>query len=549
MAKRDDDDLDDIEEAAEEAAEADEVEDADEDVEEAAEDADEADDDDADDAGEDEDDDGADDGDDADEEEAEEEQPSRKAKITGLTLTLIILNVLAALGFVFLLIQDFGTRQKHTWSGVEHEAALFGSGTTDEHKAQTPDIGAPPQPRISADEIKDAMKNRGAKAGSEALAGVDQGLQHGIFSAGVGEAARKELLKDLNPPVASIEEEFGRLKTALLSEIENTGKSMVEALKGDDAKRDRVRLLLMPLAVATFQIDALDKHIAAAQGEALDTLLNEATQRRLIADILNPVEMFRPGDIDAPNSFIEKVADLDALKLDDVKNLLVARLDNAAKEKYDGNLHLSKEWDSQPRMTHEKRQNAAFLLVSIAYARKHLDDKAKLEEQLLFPQGLVRAQRIVGLYDFAAACRQFTQALRRLEERVQTALVTEREGFSVEAGNQVKRGEGFADRQTTAVRRIQDVQLDIGRAEERKKTLEVQLAGAQKLLAEREAHTKDLAERINKARGDTRVLAGELRLLQRQKFEADKKLADAAEINLRLLRDIEELTSGKRKQP
>jgi hypothetical protein len=200
-------------------------------------------------------------------------------------------------------------------------------------------------------------------------------------------------------------------------------------------------------------------------------------------------------------------------------------------------------------MTAEKRQNAAFLLVSIAFARKHLDPGAKLDDQLLVPNGLLRAQRIVGLYDFTAAAQQLAQAFASLNERVVRALAVEREGFQVEVNNQLKRSEGFVDKQALEVSRIRDEQLNIRKAEERIKDLESQLARTKKLYEERVAHVKDLGDRIAKARVQTQKDAEDLRAMQRQLFEAHKKLADAAEINLRLERQVRELSTSKRNEP
>jgi len=532
MAKRDDDDLD-VDDIADDEAddEADEAEEADEDADD-AEDAEDADDEGGDD------DDGASD-DDEEAEEAEPAKPVKKAKITGLTLTLIILNVLASIGFLFLLLMNYERRQGFTHAGIEHEAVAIGVGTEEDQKGATAGTVTLPQGRLSSKELSDAVP------GGETVGAWEGGFDYLLYGDAVSDEVRKKLLSDVGEPVLTIEEEMRRLKTSLPAKIEETAKSILDGAKGDADKRTKISFLLLPICFDVLQVDKLDKRIQAAQGAELDALLLDAGQRRLVADILNPVEIYRPGDIESKKPFIEKVADLDLMKLDDVKEALTRRLDAAAKDKYDGETFLGKQWDNQPRWTIEKRQNAAFLLVSIGYLRNPMSvaPKTPFEERLLIPNGDKRAQRIAGLYDFTAACANYIEALETLQDRVQTALLVDREGFSIKVDNQDRQSDGFVDRRADAIQNIRDVQLNIRRAQERFADLTQQKDKANKLYKDRLAHVKDVQARIQKARTQTAKDAEALRKLQDELFEAQKVLADADALNQRLLREIQLLNA------
>jgi hypothetical protein len=543
MAKRDDDDLDvddiaddsDDDDVVDEADEADEVEDADEDVEDAedAEDVDDAEDDDGDD------DDGASD----DDEEAEEEpaKPVRKAKITGLTLTLIILNVLGAIGFLFLLMLDYERRQRFTHAGIQLEADVVGAGTIEDRKGATAGTSTLPVPRyMSGAELSSAVP------GGPTVSGWEGGFDFLLYGDAVSDEVRKKLMSEAGEPVLTIEEEMQRLKTSLPAKIEEAARSIFDSAKGDADKRAKARFLLLPICFDTFQVDKLDKRIDAAQGAELDALLLDAGQRRIIADILNPVEIYRPGDIESKKPFIEKVGDLDVMTLEDVKNALTRRLDAAAKDKHDGETFFGQKWEGQPRWTVEKRQNAAFLLVSIAYARNPMsvNPKTPFEEQLLIPGAVKRAERVAGLYNFTTACSNYIAALEKLQDRVQTALLADREGFTVKVDNLDRQTDGFVDRYADAIQNIRDVQLNTRRAEERRKDLTQQKDKANKLYVERLAHVKDVEASIQKARAITAKDAEGLRKLQDELFEAQKVLADAAAINEQLLREIQMLNAS-----
>jgi hypothetical protein len=536
MAKRDDKDRhrDDVEEA-EEAADAEEA-----DAEDAAkaEDADKADSE-------------AGDAEPPDAEEAQEEvKPQPKPKITGLTLTLCILNVLAALGFVVLLILDYGKRQANTYAAYQNEVQLAGVGLKEERDGITAGVETFPRQKLTPEALKAAYSSRGGVSVSEPFAPVEDGLRYQLYAGESSPDQLKELMKDLGNPVGNIEDEMARIKGGLFTQIEGVAKDLASSMEKADvaAKKAKIAVLLYPLCFNPMQVDKLERKIKDAKDINMVTaLLEDAIQRRILADILLPVEMYRPGD-PKETAILEKAADKDEVPLDKLQQLMKDRLDEAVAAKYDGKVHYGPEWSQVPRWTIEKRQNAAFLLVSLAYARNHLPGK-KDDDQLLDPKGLERAQRISGLFDFTQACVNYNTAVGKLEQRVIDAIALDREGFYVQAGAEAKRSDGFADRHAAAIQQIRLVQLQIRQAQERVKDLQEQIDRAKKLVEDRTAQKTETEDRINQERKITAKRAEELRVLQQQLYRALAELADAADINARLEADIRRRSGVKGSEP
>ena len=536
MAKRDDDDID----AEEVAEEADDV------AEEAAEEAEEAAEADADDEFEE-----ADaDAEDYDEEAAEgeepyeEEKPRLKPKVTALTMVLCFLNVIAAVGFLFLLMLVYSKRQAYMFAGIQAEAHLAGAGTNEDRQGDTGGVAALPTPKLSHERLTSEARARGASP-AKAFTPVEDGFRYRLYEAAPD--LLKEEMKDLGEPVATIEEEMNRLQRKWQGDIQDVVKKQAErAQKATDAdKRQKIARLLYPLCRNPMQVEKLDAKIKKAQGVALDSMLADAMERRIIADILLPFEMFRSSNTD--EQALEKCADSGDVPIDKMRSLLNLRLDAAGRETHVGDVHFGKEWEGQKRWTIEKRQNAAFLLVAVAYARNHLSPLAKEESPFLYPNGLDRAQRISGLYNFTAGAKAFDDALRKWEERVIAAIALDRDGFLHKdlKTKEDKRSESFADKHLALQFRIRQVQSQIREAEARIKDIDQQIDRAKTLVNLR---TKDLAEienRIKQEREISKTKVKELRQLQEQLFENQKILATAAEINARLEARIRALSGVK----
>src|SRR5262245_13734993 len=122
-----------------------------------------------------------------DEEPYEEEPPAKKAKVTGLTLTLCILNVLAALGFFFMLVLDFQKRRDYTVTAAQNEALLMGAGTKEDREGDTAAQAAAPSPKLSDQALKEAARGRGVTV-SEPFTSVEDGFRFQLYSGEWSEA-------------------------------------------------------------------------------------------------------------------------------------------------------------------------------------------------------------------------------------------------------------------------------------------------------------------------------------------------------------------------
>lgn len=514
-----------------------------------------------------------------DDEPEEEETPGLTPRVTKLTLVLCFLNVLAALGFVFLLMLDFEKRQGFTYAGAQSELILDGLGTKEDTQGVTAALETMPRSKLSSDALKNEFRQRGGTASvNEPFSAVEGGLRYQLYSGEFSLDDIRKSISDLGDPVGSIEEEMARLKKAIPSDVQAAAAQLKTNLQKatDAAKQDKVLALLFPLCVNPMQVESLERKLKGTShkpmvGAALDKLLEDALQRRILADILMPVELFRAAD---PNpstekasdttakgaqlypqgvvkyhSVLEDAADWEEVPLDKLYDLLNRRLDAAASATHDGSVHFGKEWDGQKRWSIEKRQNAAFLLISLAYARKHLDSKAKLEGQLLYPKGLERAQRLSGLFDFATACRAYNDAVRKLDERVREAIALDRDGFHTQVNNEVRRSEGFADKYAALQVRIRETQLQIRQAEKKLEDLRQQRDRAAKLVEERDKQKTEVQSRIVQERAVTAKRVAELRQLQQELHRALVELADAAETNARLEQRLRQLSGAKGAQP
>lgn len=541
MAKRDDDDDFDASEA--EVEEAAEIADADDEVAEAAEDDAEVADADA---------------EDYEDEPYEEEKPRLKPKVTMLTLVLCLLNVLAALGFVFMLMLNYDRRQAYTFLAAQQEFQLIGAGTLEDREGETAGEATLPAQKLSSQELKAAHAERRVGPASGEFSPVENGIRFQLNTGDLAPEVLKEWMSDVGEPVGTIEEEFNRLQKKLPGEIQAAADKVVENYKkADDAtKQNKVLSLLYPLCLNPMQVQRLEKKVRgdankvpATLGAPLDQMLKEAVERRILADILIPVEMFRPSAPD--RRVLENVADVNEVKLDDVRKLLSDRLSAAASDKYDGGVHFGEEWNGQKRWTIEKRQNGAFLLLCLALTPNYaqLEKGAKFEDRFLNPKGLERAQRISGIYDFTAACKAYNDVAKRLEKRIADAIALDREGFYHQVANEMKRSVGFADKHAELIFRIRQVQIQIATAEKRLEDLKGQRDRAAKLVEERTDHKVKVEKQIVQDRAATAKRVAELRELQQQLHRALVELADAAEANAQLADSIRRLSGVKGAQP
>jgi hypothetical protein len=476
----------------------------------------------------------------------EQEEPQPRGRNTGLTIALCVLNVLAVLGFTYLLVLDYQKRQEWSHAVFMNELFIQGLPLKQEDDGLSASRATLPRQKLDSNQISEVFRLRGGKGGGEFWA-VDEALPTRISAASLTPQILKDYFGSLGAPVATLEDEIKRLSSKVPADIAAAAKEAADAFKAkdDSAKRQFAAAVLLPLAYDTYQVEKLDAKLKATKGPELDVLIDDAVQRRLLVDILAPCEIFRPGEVSKP--LVEKVGDLDSFKVDQLNALLQRRFDVAVADKFDGAVHQGPDWDGEKRLSWEKRQTIGFLLLAIA--NLHQPDPAKPGQfVLLYPDtgapagtpNLMRAQTVLGLYEFAASAHNLPLAWYALEQRVIQSIHTDREGFTIAKDKQGKpnRNQAFIDKHANEIKAIQEMVLEIKKANDRLTDLQDQSKRVKKIFEDREEHLQEMTKKLREARQETLRRVADVRELQKQLFAAQAVLRDAEERNASLERDI-----------
>lgn len=454
----------------------------------------------------------------------DDDQP--KAKVSALTMVLCLLNVVAAGAFVYFLLMDLEKRQAWSYAVFLHDVYILGLPLKEEEELLTASRQVAPRAVLRPDQILSAHQGRkGPDRGP--FQAVNEQLPARILPSHLNEEILKDIFGSLKSPVATQEEEVDRIKSSIFMDIAKAAKELADAEKTDAEKQQRLEKVLLPLACNTYQVRALDKHIRAAKD--LDKELTDALRRRMLVDILQPLEMNRPGDVES--LYLEKVGDLAKTKIEDLEDQLKKRLDGVTSNKYNAVVFHGKDWDQKDRETIEKRRAIAYLLFTIAHVNK--PDGTPLD-----PKGPDRAQVVSGVYEFAVAAAAYTQALLTLEARVLTFIQGDREGNLAEKDTKIERTPGFIDRYPVVVQNLREIVGQIDQAQKRVLDLKDQSQKAQKNYEDRVEHLKEISTKLVNERSRTEKLVVQLRLMQVSLFRAQVELADAAETNFELEKAI-----------
>ena len=231
--------------------------------------------------------------------------------------------MLAALGFTYLLILDYQKRQEWSFAVFMNELYIAGLPLKQEDDGISASRVTMGRQKLDSKQINNVFSQRGGKGGGEFWA-VDEPFPTNIRAKDLNPAILKDYFGSLGVPVATLEAEVARLRNKVPTDIAQVAAEAAEAFKGkdDNTKRAFTAKLLLPLAYNVFQVEKLQAALDTAKGASLDALLADTIQRRMLAEILEPCEIFRPGAYKTDKSFtflIEKAGDLDYLKLDDLK--------------------------------------------------------------------------------------------------------------------------------------------------------------------------------------------------------------------------------------
>jgi hypothetical protein len=472
-----------------------------------------------------------------------------KAKTPLLAVVLIFLNIVAALGFTVLLVMDYTKRQAWSYAVFKHDLGLMGLPLEEEDNVPSASRVVMPRQELDADMLKKAFSERPQTKGGDTFMPVTLQLSNPILPQHLTPEVLNDWFKkndwhgDVGEPVPTLNKEVDRLKSSLPGEISQAAEAIAASAKDDNARRNLLESLLLPLAYTPQQIDAVEKEIKQEPAANLDSLVREAAQRRILVSILTPLEKNEPGEVkEFKDRILAQAVDYKKVELSRLYDLLTRRIDAALNPKFDPSVHFGgQEWQGKTRDTIEKRNAIAFLLTTVAHTKTP-------DGKLLVPKGPERAQVVLGLYEYAYAVQRLTAALIANFDRIVESIRDDRDGAPFKFKGKMERNLAFVDRYKAEVSRIQDLVATIDKNQKRLDDLEGQKTDHQKIVDDREKQVKEVTAKLLKARVETNRQLQELGALQKQYFNATKKLIDAQEQNLRRekeLRHWESLTKKK----
>jgi hypothetical protein len=602
--------------------------------------------------------------DDKDEESVDEGPVAPPAKTSKTVIVLILVNWIAAPMFLVFAYMDNMVRVQYSYRTMLNYVQVWGLPLKSEEQRH-PDTGrrldadslsnqTRPLIVLTPDQLKAEFNKRpGVKRTNEQFAPFEETLEKRIPFQLRPSDMSPDLLRDVfqgqpDKAVATLDEEIDRLKTSLPSKIEEAAEEVKQTLakktdvdkraivkkalspfswdsaqakkletkldetKGAEldaeVKRTVIRNLLFTFAWDVWQVKHLDDGLKKAKGADLDGILDDAVQRRIYYDILAPINVFRPGEIkDAKNYKIEKLSDLKAYPLDEVKKFMQERLDASIADKYNPDVHMGDYWskenpspEAMTRDSIEKRQKIAFIMFTLSQVTV-----PTLEKKPLFPKGIERAQIVCGLYEFTTASIHYVRALRVLEERITYSVAGDRQGHShllvellkltpeelikrfdkdgdgklsrdefgaslpkafaaadkdgdgkldreevavlqamLKKNQETTRTDGFIDEYEDEIDRLVKIVEHIDGAQKRRADLKLQRDHFQKIYDQRAEQFKLVKNQLLAARKTTEKYAKDLRELQDQLHAALVDLSEAADRNFRLEEEIRAIELG-----
>ena len=514
--------------------------------------------------------------DDEPDEPSRDEPAPKKAKITRTALALIFLNWMMALVFLVLAWTDHTARTRYAHHAMVNYAQIYGLPLKQEEDYSSASNHTRPILKLSHEQLKSAFTKRpGVEAGAvgaDKFQPVEEEVPLRLRPSDMTEDVLRDLF--LDNPVDTLDAEIERVKGMLPNHIKTVAgqvadtfykKTDVEkrqfvkanlAIPGDAAevkkkeaeidqlagaeldtllKRAMVHRTLFPIAWNVWQVQALDRKLNGLTGADLDNFVVDSLQRRMYYDILAPINVFRPGDLSAAGKTlrIERIADVENIKIDEIKAHLENRIMASVDAQYRSELHLGDVWKNNAtqgleRDSIEKRKHVAFILFTISQAQKPLVGSK------LVDKAIERAQVVSGLYEFTNASLDYVYAIRVLEGRVAKMIREDREGIPVMHKGKLVRTPGQIDEIELVIDRIVNIVSQIDVADKRLADLKGHRDDLDKTYKVRVQQHKDALERLLKARARTKQYNQDLQGYQQQLHDALIDLADAGERNFQI---------------
>jgi hypothetical protein len=307
----------------------------------------------------------------------EDETPPGRTSLANILL--IVANVLALVGFAALLWADMLKRLE--WAeAIFHRQIAINGIPLDDKDQEGREVALQIKHELDPPLLKEQYDKRGISVKDRFLPVSENFKDHVRYAEFDDRVAKRyfESSGTAEPVVRTLKEEVNRVRTRLPGDIEAVAKDLVDRrakeLKPDD-KRARAREILFPLAMEGYQIPDLDKMIRATPDAKIDELLEKAAKRRMLFDILMPLEVFRPSELDdaskkpgeraAKLRLVNRLAKVNA-KGDDFE----VPYDEMLKlfDKRCGDVLADRDWNdpSVARDYAEKRRSIAFLLLTVA---------------------------------------------------------------------------------------------------------------------------------------------------------------------------------------
>jgi hypothetical protein len=297
-----------------------------------------------------------------------------------LTMVLIVLNIAGLLAFAWLMYMDMLRQEKWARALYMRHLALIGLPVDETEKLgandTNPERAVEVMHSLDPPEIQAAYKKRGITPKGKFI-DVKEVLSHNIRYP-IEPDVLRDYFKNANAgkPVGSLKEELGLVKGKLPGDIDRVAEEVAKktADKDDKDKRQLVRDILFPTAVEGWQVGKLELQLRAASGKDLDKLIVEAVKRKMLYDILKPMEVFRPSEPDnelyvdaklSPSERQVKKPPLD--RITDLEGVPTSKLLELLDKRFD-DVIAGTDWidPNRKRDIAEKRRAITFLLLAIS---------------------------------------------------------------------------------------------------------------------------------------------------------------------------------------